>query len=410
MPGPLRVLLFSTLYPSSERPGHGIFVETRLRELLRQPGLQARVVAPVPWFPSRAPRFGERAAMARTPLQEQRHGLDVRHPRYLVIPKVGMHMAPWLLALGARQALQRVRAEGFDFDVIDAHYLYPDGVAAALLSRWFGRPFVVTARGSDVNLIAGHAGPRAMMRWALRQAAASIGVSQSLAARLLEIGAPRDRLHVARNGVDTELFQPEPQLQARARLGLVGGPVLLSVGNLLEVKRHHLVIDALARLRQTHTDAQLVIVGAGPLRASLEAAAVSAGLGQAVRFAGAQSQQALRSWYSAADALVLASSREGWPNVLLEAMACGTRVVASRVGGVPEIVSSPELGLAVDIHSGDDLAVAIRSLLAQPASPQAVRAHALRMGWEPICQQLHAVLAEAAGQARSPSTHEAVLP
>jgi teichuronic acid biosynthesis glycosyltransferase TuaC len=394
----MRIMLFSTLYPSSARPGHGIFVETRLRELLRQPGIESRVVAPVPWFWSSHVRYGERAAMARTPERETRHGIDVQHPRYVVIPKVGMTLAPLLLALGARGAVQRLLDEGFDFDVIDAHYAYPDGVAAALLSRWFNRPFAVTARGSDVNLIAQYRAPRAMMRWAMQRAAACVGVSESLASRLREIGAPEQRVHVARNGVDTERFRPEVQSQARSRLGLGPGPVLLSVGNLLEVKRHHLVIEALAKLRLTHPEAELVIVGAGPLRAALEAAALEAGVAPAVRFTGAQSQDALPGWYSAADLLVLASSREGWPNVLLEAMACGTRVVASRVGGVPEIVSASELGTAVEMNTAEDVAVAVRRELARPPRPQVVRAHALSMGWEPTCVQLRAVLAAVASR------------
>ena len=155
----MRTLLFSTLYPSSERPGHGIFVETRLRELLKTGRVETRVMAPVPWFPWRSTRFVERAAMARTPRRETRHGIDVQHPRYALLPKLGMSSAPLALALGARRAVQRLLDEGFDFDLIDAHYCYPDGVAAALLARWFKKPLVITARGSDVNLIAEQALP-----------------------------------------------------------------------------------------------------------------------------------------------------------------------------------------------------------------------------------------------------------
>jgi hypothetical protein len=162
---PLRVLLFSTLYPSSARPLHGIFVETRLRELLRHGQdqdrpMQARVVAPVPWYWSTDASHGKYAAMVNTPLRETRNGIDVRHPRFFTLPKIGMYTAPLMLALGARQALSDIRREGFDFDLIDAHYYYPDGVAAALLAHWFGKPLVVTARGSDVNLIPNHTVPR----------------------------------------------------------------------------------------------------------------------------------------------------------------------------------------------------------------------------------------------------------
>jgi len=104
----LRILTFSTLYPSSVRPGHGIFVETRLRELVASGQVDARVIAPVPWFHSTNSRFGEYARMARTPRCEQRNGLDVQHPRYLLPPKIGMTIAPFSLALGAMSAVSRL--------------------------------------------------------------------------------------------------------------------------------------------------------------------------------------------------------------------------------------------------------------------------------------------------------------
>jgi glycosyltransferase involved in cell wall biosynthesis len=379
MTRPIRTLLFSTLYPSSARPLHGIFVETRLRELLGHGGVETRVVAPVPWFPLTDARHGERAAMARTPREEIWHGIDVRHPRYPVIPKMGMTLAPLLLAIAARQALQSVCDEGFDFDLIDAHYYYPDGVAAALLARWFGRPLVVTARGSDLNLIGEITVPRAMIRWAASHACASIAVSQALAQRLRDVGAPR--VSVLRNGVDATRFRPEPQAQARQRLGLSDAPLLLTVGNLLEVKRHHLVIDALAYVRRQLAGAQLAIVGAGPLRDELEGRCRRAGLSSAVTFVGAVDQEELRWWYSAADLLVLASSREGWPNVLLEAMACGTPVVASRVGGVVEVVGTHPVGVAVDLHDAQTLADAVLAQMARRTDREAVRRFALEMSW-----------------------------
>ena len=118
----VRSLLFSTLYPSSNRPGHGIFVETRLRHLLLSGEVESRVVAPVPWFPSRDPRFGDWSRLAATPRWETHNGIDVWHPRYLLPPKIGMNVAPLMLALGAYPTLRKLKAEGFDFDVIDAHY------------------------------------------------------------------------------------------------------------------------------------------------------------------------------------------------------------------------------------------------------------------------------------------------
>ncbi|KPF45895.1 glycosyl transferase family 1 [beta proteobacterium AAP51] len=378
----MRTLLFSTLYPSSARPTHGIFVETRLRELLRQPNVETRVVAPVPWFWSTDPKHGEYAAMARTPAREAWNGIDVQHPRYIVIPKVGMTAAPLLLALGARAAVQRVLDEGFDFDLIDAHYYYPDGVAAALLSRWFGKPFVVTARGTDLNLIPAYAAPAAMIRWAARRASASIGVCAALLEPLREWQIEEERLTVLRNGVDLQRFFPQEPSAARSELGVSGEPVLISVGHLIERKGHHLVIEALADLRSTHPRASLLIVGEGPERASLVAHAQRLGVSEQVRLVGAVPNATLAGWYSAADVLVLASSREGWANVLLESMACGTPVVATDIWGTPEVVQPESGGVLVAHRSGKALAQGLRLLLAAQVDRLKVRRYAEGFGWQ----------------------------
>jgi glycosyltransferase involved in cell wall biosynthesis len=382
MTRPVRTLLFSTLYPSSERPTHGIFVETRLRELLKTGGVETRVVAPVPWFPSTSARWGEHARMARTPVSELRHGVQVLHPRYLLLPKIGMTSAPLLMALGARATLRRLIDDGFDFDVIDAHYYYPDGVAATLLGSWFGKPVTVTARGTDINLIPSHRGPRHWLQWAGRRARASIGVSAALVQRMRDLAFDPARLHVMRNGVDLDRFRPQDGMALRQRLGLGTGPVLLTVGNLHEHKGQRLVLDALARLHADCPGMRLVIVGEGPDRSWLQARADALGVADAVQFAGTVPNTELSHWYSAADVLLLASSREGWPNVLLEAMACGTPVAASDVGGVREIVQQPVAGRVVAVRSAEAFAAAVRDLLALPADRSAVRDYAAQFRWE----------------------------
>ena len=359
----MRVLTFSTLFPSSVRPGHGIFVETRLRELLKSGQVESRVVAPIPWFPSTSERFGDYARMARTPQRESRNGIDVLHPRYLLLPKVGMTLAPLAMALGARGAVQKLLDEGFDFDVIDAHYFYPDGVAAALLGRWFNKPFTVTARGTDLNLIPQYALPRRMMQWAAGRAAACIGVCAALVDVLRGWGMAAGKLHVMRNGVDLERFHPLPREQARAELGLDGAPLLLSVGYLIERKGHHVAIEALAQLLPEHPGARLVIVGEGEERERLQALALELGVAERVTLAGARPNTELLRWYSAADVFLLASSREGWANVLLEAMACGTPVVATDIWGTPEVVTPASGGRLVAERSGEAFAAAILDLL-----------------------------------------------
>lgn len=382
MKRPIRTLLFSTLFPSSVRPLHGVFVETRLRELLRSGQVETRVVAPVPWFPSTHSRWGNYAGFAQTPARERRHGIDVLHPRYPLLPKVGMSSAPWLLAWFAAASVQRLIDEGFDFDVIDAHYYYPDGVAAALLARRFGKPLAITARGTDLNLIPQHALPRRMIRWAARRADASIGVCNALVDVLRGWGIDEQRLHVMRNGVDLQRFRPLPLEESRRQLGIAGGPVLLSVGHLIERKGHHLAVAAMPLVLQHHPKANLLIIGEGEERGRLQAQIDSMGIGGHARLVGAVPNDRLVNWYSAADALILASSREGWANVLLEAMACGTPVVATRIWGTPEVVAEDAVGLLVERRDGEALGKSLLSLLAQPRDRAQVRRYAEGFGWD----------------------------
>ncbi len=387
MDRPIRTLLFSTLYPSSSRPGHGIFVETRLRELLKAGKVQAKVLAPVPWFPSSNPRWGAWAKMAATPRQAVHNGIEVRYPRYLLPPKVGMNVAPHLLALRSALAIRQWMKEGLAFDVIDAHYYYPDGVAAAWLARYFDKPLTITARGSDLNLFPTFPWPRKLIQGAARQADASIGVCADLMERLHELGEPRDKLHVFRNGVDLQRFRPLDQAQMRQELGLEGGPLMLSVGHLVPLKGHDLCVEALARLLPQFPQARLVIIGEGADRPRIEATIQRLGLQDKVRMTGALPNAELLRWYSAADMLLLASSREGWANVLLEAMACGAPVVATPVGGSPEVVQNDVAGRLVASRDGEGIAAAVASLWQSHPGREAVRRYAEDFSWDATSEQ-----------------------
>lgn len=379
----IKTLLFSTLFPSSARPIHGIFVETRLRELLKSGQVETRVVAPVPWFPFSGERFGEYGRFAATPRFEKHNGADVHHPRYVLPPSVGMRIAPFSLALGALPTLKRIIQEGFDFDLIDAHYYYPDGVAASLLAKWLGKPFVVTARGTDLNLIPQYAFPRKLILKTAAEAYASIGVCKALMDTLGDLGADRSKLHVFRNGVDLERFQPEDKTAARTRLGLTANRILLSVGHLVERKGHHIAIEALTQLPQ---DIHLVIAGSGPEETNLRNLTSRLGLADRVLFAGQLPNPDLKWWYSAADVLVLCSSREGWANVLLEAMACGTPVVATNIWGTPEVVNTPEAGCLMESRTPESLALSVTELLHRYPARDAVRKYAERFDWRETTQ------------------------
>ncbi|MBC9208286.1 glycosyltransferase family 4 protein [Roseomonas aerophila] len=376
---PIRLLTFSTLYPNATQPHHGVFVENRLRHLVASSEASSTVLAPVPWFPWTSPHFGRWARYAGIPGQESRHGLTVHHPRFLALPRLGMLTGPTSLYQAARVALRRLLAQGLRFDAIDAHYLYPDGVAAVRLGQEFGLPVVLTARGSDTSQLPRYRLPRRAIGWAIGQADALIAVSEGLKEGLVALGAPPEKVTVLRNGVDLEAFRPPAcRDSSRTALGLGSQPVLLSVGHLIERKGHHLVIRALPQLPDHH----LLIVGEGPEREALQAEARKLGVAGRVRFEGPQPHSRLPHYYGAADALVLASSREGWANVLLEAMACGTPVVASPAWGSREAVRAPEAGLVLDQASPDAIAAGIRTLLSNPPDRAATRRYAEGFGWD----------------------------
>jgi teichuronic acid biosynthesis glycosyltransferase TuaC len=375
----MKLLTFSSLFPNTVKPSHGIFVETRLRYLLGSGQVESKVVAPVPWFPSHNPRFGDYASFSKVLPAETRHGIAVTHPRYLVIPKVGMSAAPWLMAQACKKEIGRIIDEGYDFDVIDAHYFYPDGVAAVMLGKYFNKPVTITARGTDISLIPHFALPRKQIMWAAQHAAGMITVCNALRQEMIDLGIPGERIVSLRNGVDLQRFQPGDRTAARAKLGIEpGGFLVVSVGVLDPRKAHDLTIGALPLM----PDMRLLIAGIGPERKKLEALAERLGVSDRVRFLGAVAQTDLKDYYNAADAMVLASSREGWANVLLESMASGTPVVASNVWGTPEVVAAPEAGILMKERTSQGIADALQELRRNYPDQAATRRYAEGFSWD----------------------------
>ncbi len=378
----LRILTFTSLYPSQANPSHGIFVENRLRELLTSGEVEARVVAPVPWAPPGSGLIEEYAQFQKIPRRETRHGIDVIYPRYLLVPKIGMSIAPLLMYLSLRGVIQDIIPSGYDFDLIDAHYFYPDGVAAIMLGRLLNKPVVITARGTDLNLIPQYSGPRRQILWAARHASGMITVCQALKDTLTGLGVDETRVRVLRNGVDLKRFHTFTSDGARdaARAELkIDGLTLLSVGHLIERKGHDLVIGAMPLLPEF----RLLIAGGGEENGRLKALAASLKVADRVRFLGPVRPEDMPRLYGACDALILASSREGWANVLLEAMACGTPVVASSVWGTPEVVADPAAGVLMEERTAQGVANGVRSLFSQLPATAQTRAYAERFSWAP---------------------------
>lgn len=395
----MRVLTFTNLYPSGVLPRHGIFIEHRLRQLVAG-GVDARVVAPIPWVPFKSRIFGQYAAFHGVPETENRYGIQIHRPRFVAVPRVTSWLNPYAMALSALRIVRQLQRQQ-DFDVIDAHFVYPDGAAAILLGKWLDKPVVVSARGTDIHTFPQYFVPRRWIKWVLREAAALVSVSAALADSLRELGAREDRISVLRNGVDLNLFAPGDRQALRRELNLEG-PLLLSVGHLVADKGHQYAIEALTQLRDVH----LAIVGAGPMHSELQAQAARLGVGDRVTWVGNVDQRMLVRYYGAADLTILASRAEGLPNVLLESMASGTPVVSTDVGGAGEVVTSADAGVLMRERSAQAIVDAVRALMAAPIEPARVRRHAENFSWSATTDGLLAlferVVASRAGMAVPP--------
>jgi glycosyltransferase involved in cell wall biosynthesis len=376
----MKVLVFTTLYPNNVWPNHGVFIKERMTQFAKHEKCEIRVIAPVPYFP--AINFNWRWQFSQVAAREMRDGVEVYHPRYLLTPKVGMALYGWLMFFSALPVVRKIR-RNFDFDLIDSHYVYPDGFAAIQLGRFFKKPVVVSARGSDVNLYRTFPLIRKLLQHVLRNADAVIAVSRALKVSMVELGLPGEKISDIPNGVDAEKFYPMSKDEARRQLDLQCSRIILSVGNLTVNKGFDLLIRALPMVaaKLDEKDVELAIVGDGPLRKELQTLISTLKLDRRIRLVGAVPHGKLHLWYSAADVFCLASEREGWPNVILESLACGTPVVATAVGGIPEILSSETLGVLAE-RDEKKIAGAIFAALSRKWNSKELVAHARNHSWD----------------------------
>lgn len=318
--------------------------------------------------------------------------ITVHHPRYLLFPKISMPLHGFLMFLGSFRLAMRLHRER-PFHCVDAHYVYPDGFAGVLLGKMLGVPVFVSARGTDVNLFPSFRLIRPMIRYALRKSTGAIAVCQALKDAMVELGIPGEKIEVIGNGVDTERFHPVEQEESRRLLGLSGIlPILIAVGSLIPRKGYQFLIPAIAKIVPRYPRLGLFIIGEGSYRPALETLIQEHKLTAHVHMIGHKSNEKLRLWYNAGDLSCLVSSREGWPNVILESLACGTPVVATGVWGAPEVITSPDLGIIVKQRI-DDIAEGLRLALEKPWDRERLARYAQSRTWDVVARELEAYLA-----------------
>ncbi|CAL1241843.1 Glycosyl transferase family 1 [Candidatus Methylocalor cossyra] len=378
-----RIVVFSSLFPSSVRPTAGVFIRERMFRVGAQ--LPLTVVAPVPYFPLQGliRRWRPNYRPLPKPVEEQQ-GFRVHYPRFLAVPGLFRTLDGLSMALCCLPLLWRLKKQGYN--LIDAHFAYPDGYAATRLGRWLHLPVTITLRGTEAPQ-ARCPRRRRLMLAALASAQRVFAVAESLKRLVTELGAEAGKIQVVGNGVDTEIFHPVDKAEARRALGLPpAAPVLISVGGLVERKGFHRVIELLPALKRRHPDLHYLVVGGGgpegDWSARLRRQVAELGLEDTVRFLGALPPARLKEPLSAADVFVLATANEGWANVFLEAMACGLPVVTTEVGGNREVVCREDLGRIVPFGQPEALLEALDQALRHPWDRAAIIAYARANAWD----------------------------
>lgn len=395
---PSRILVLSSLFPHPGDPTAGVFIRERMFRVAKH--LPIVVVSPKPWSPFDAlirrfrPRFRPVA-----PRVEVQQGITIHAPRFFSLPGLFKSWDSVFMAFGSYFTVRRLKRE-FGCTVIDAHFGYPDGHAASLLGRWFGLPYLVTLRGSERTYVETPAFRRRIAA-GLNGAHTVVAVSDSLRQLAIRLGVPETRAIAIGNAVDSTVFTPEDRQAARARLDIPPeAQVIVSVGWLIERKGYHRVIEVLPELVKSHPKLLYLIVGgaagADGMEAQLRSQVRSLGLDAHVRFLGPMPQPSLKWPLSAADLFVLATRREGWANVFLEAMACGLPVITTDVDGNREVVCRDSLGQVVSFGDPVALQQAIHTGLEVAWDRSVIRAYALENAWDQRIEALKSVFIDAA--------------
>ena len=339
--------------------------------------------SPVPWFP----------LVTGTESQENEqcwNDISVFRPRFFYIPKFLKNYDARFYALGLRGWFDSLR-QSWQPDLLDAHFVWPDGVGVALLAQKFNIPYVITLRGKLYECLKDD-NQTEQCRRALQGAQAVISVSSRMGEEAVRLGAEAQRLAVIPNGVDLKHFRIRDRLECREKLNLPAtGRLLVTVAHLGHRKGHHEVIEALAGLSD---DVSLIIVGGaaqGGSQEQLLAVARTHGVADRLILPGRQAYELIPYYYSAADVSVLASYREGCPNAVLESLACGTPVVATDVGAVPDILPQPDCGRIVPPQQVAPVKQALKEVLGKEWSPQQVRSASGVRSWDQVAEEVYNV-------------------
>lgn len=384
----MRILVVTSQFPIAGEPNRGRPILQTVRALSRR--AEVRVLSPVARYPrwARPRSYLFRAADPAHAVL----GCDVRYVEYPALPAL---TRPFNGGLCARALHAPLRA--FAPDVVLSYWLYPDAYGAMRAAQRAGVPLVVGARGSDLRVR--DAISRRLTRPVLHAARRILVVSEDLGrVAVRDYGADPARIRAIPNGCDAAIFHPQPREAARAALGIdAEAELVVYVGRLVPEKGLRELLDAAAMLAPQRPRLRLALIGDGPMRAELESR-LAADPSLRIALPGALGPQEVARWMAAADLVTLPSYSEGHPNVLVEALACGRPVVATPVGGIPEVVDA-DCGVLVPARDAAALADGLRDALDRDWN-EAVLSRRFSRDWDTVAADTLRACEEALGGGR----------
>ncbi|WOH36639.1 glycosyltransferase [Thalassotalea fonticola] len=359
-----KVLVISNLYPSDWQPNKATFNKQQFDHLSKHCKLS--ILVPVAW-----PEWLRANKTQRRPKVSE-CGIDIRYPWYFYTPKMfpGLYSVFMLLSLliNSWRWIKRSKHE-----VLLASWAYPEGVVTSCLAKLLRKGFFIKVHGSDINDSCQYPLRAKQVVWACNQAQGVIAVSEALKKRLVSLGVKKDKVHLIYNGVDKEIFYADQQINRQN--------YLLYVGNLKANKGVTELISAFVTLRAKHPNLTLKVAGTGPMLPVMQKEIAQAGLNTAVDFLGSVAHKNIANLIRPAKLVILPSYAEGVPNIILESIACGTPVVSTTVGGIPEVVNS-KVGVLVAPKNVEALTLGIETALNKTWSSNEISIHAAKFDWD----------------------------
>ena len=373
------------------------FIEDQAK-LIEQYFSSFTVLMPRPYFSTLAlklPRLSNRFQylhMSEDSCSIHEKSYRLLSPKFFTLPIDQLRKRNCYLA--TQKSIEVLTKNTVNYDILHAHFL-DNGFVGVKLKERFGKPLVVTAHGGDVyDLPFRNSWYNSLAKYVLNNADQVITVSKSNAEKLSNLGVSSKKVHIIPNGYDEGLFKALSSIECRRKLGLpLNKKILLSVGNLVEVKGHVFLIDAMAFIAKVRKDVLLIIVGDGVLKEKLQQRIGRLKLNEQVLLVGRKDHCEISTWMNACDIFVLPSTNEGFPTVIPEAMACGKPVIATAVGGIPEALSNPDIGTLVNPQDSESIAEAVLNVIQTKWQTEAIISYAKKYSWTTIVKEILCVYA-----------------